>query len=91
MSFFIGLSRGPCADRPLLNRIGQGKSNDVRAPSRLEALLASVAAQRGADTRLRQFCRFYRSINWGRVFDKYRFLPPHKARLDHIDRPCRYG
>ena len=62
------------AVRPLLNRIGREKSNELVA-----AWHSSTAARRscpGASGRqkdLRQFCRFYRSINWDRIFNQPRF------------------
>jgi hypothetical protein len=40
---------------------------------------------------LRQFCQFYRSINWGRIFGNHRSLPVIKVKSRYIDRPRRYG
>jgi hypothetical protein len=87
-SCFIGFSRGTCAVRRPLNRIGQKKSNDVRAPSQASCTAGSSG---GLDARLRQFCRFYRSINRVRVFDGQAPSPVKKVRRGCIDRPRRYG
>jgi hypothetical protein len=43
----------------------------------------------GVDTGPRQFSRFYRSINWDRVFDINGTFPSAKVRRGYIDRPRR--
>ena len=45
----------------------------------------------GQETGMRHFSRFYRSIDWARVFGPCRFLPHTKVNCSHIDRPRHDG